>query len=89
MKSEIDLVLISPLTRALEMVLVGFPSHHQIVMHYDHCEIGSAFPENQARPMQVVVQDLKEWWSRGGRRHNNTLEDCLDVDTFRPWAEKL
>ena len=54
---SIELVISSPLTRALHTALVGFP-RHDILVHYDLREIGSKAPENEPRNMVDVLNDL-------------------------------
>jgi broad specificity phosphatase PhoE len=55
---EPELIVSSPLTRALHTALVGFPNHSKILIHYDLAEVGSRVPENTPRPMQHVLRDL-------------------------------
>jgi broad specificity phosphatase PhoE len=59
--SEIDLVICSPLTRALQTALIAFPEHSQIVCNYDLREVGSMIPENLPRKIHEVQADLQEW----------------------------
>ena len=77
---EVDLVIVSPLTRALRTALLGFASADvPFVVHYDIREMGSAIPENLPRP----TDDVKK-----------TLADCpgldgVDFESFRSpsWPE--
>jgi broad specificity phosphatase PhoE len=48
---SIQLVISSPLTRALHTAILGFPNHLR--------EIGSKVPENNPRDMSLVLNDLK------------------------------
>ncbi|GAX27642.1 hypothetical protein FisN_13Hh267 [Fistulifera solaris] len=59
--SEIDLIVCSPLTRALQTALIAFPEHSQIVCNYDLREVGSMIPENLPRKIHEVQADLQEW----------------------------
>eukprot|EP00980_Cylindrotheca_fusiformis_P002625 scaffold618_cov130-Cylindrotheca_fusiformis.AAC.29 len=53
----IDLVVSSPLTRALNTAILGFPNR-DILVHYELREVGSRIPENTPRSMKKVMQDL-------------------------------
>lgn len=54
-----ELIVSSPLTRALHTAILGFPSHRSnILIHYDLAELGSRAPENTPRPIQHVLNDL-------------------------------
>jgi len=55
---DIELVLSSPLTRALQTALTAFPNQ-TILCHYHLREIGSPIPENCPRPMASVLQELQ------------------------------
>jgi broad specificity phosphatase PhoE len=61
--SSIELVVSSPLTRALHTALVAFQDlpedSSSLVVHYDICEIGSNIPENIPRPVEKVIHDLQ------------------------------
>jgi broad specificity phosphatase PhoE len=57
-EERIELVLASPLTRALHTSLLGFPNKN-ILVHYDLREVGSRAPENVPREMSLVLQDLQ------------------------------
>ena len=57
-QSNVELVLSSPLTRALQTALTAFPNQ-PILCHYHLREIGSPIPENCPRPMARVLQDLQ------------------------------
>ena len=75
---HIDVVVSSPLTRALQTSVLGFPSKH-IIINYDLMEIGrdkNPMPENRARPIAQVVADT------GG-------ESRVDADYFAPTAKKF
>jgi phosphohistidine phosphatase SixA len=54
----IDLVVSSPLTRALNTAVLGFPNHDMMV-HYEVRELGSRIPENTPRPMKKVMKTLQ------------------------------
>ena len=55
---QIQLVVSSPLTRALHTSLLAFPDK-PILVHYDLREVGiSKAPENIPRKMDVVLKDL-------------------------------
>ena len=57
---EPELVVSSPLTRALHTAILGFPNPEQrILIHYDLAEVGSRVPENTPRPIQQVFKDLE------------------------------
>jgi hypothetical protein len=56
--ASIELVISSPLTRALHTTLLGFPDHN-ILIHYDLREVGSQAPENVPRKMDHVLRDLE------------------------------
>eukprot|EP00797_Seminavis_robusta_P020954 Sro322_g117070.2 (443) ;mRNA; r:45997-47325 len=54
-----DYILTSPLTRALQTALLGFPDNRHLMVHYDLCELGAAnIPENQPRPLVRVLNEL-------------------------------
>lgn len=55
---EPELIVSSPLTRALHTALVAFPNHSKVLIHYDLAEIGSRVPENTPRPIQHVLREL-------------------------------
>lgn len=60
--TKIDLVLCSPLTRALQTALIAFSKHNnQIVCNYDLREVGSMIPENLPRKVHEVQTDLETW----------------------------
>ena len=51
----------SPLTRALHTALIGFATRGEgvpLVVNYFIREVGSAIPENQPRPIDLVLRDL-------------------------------
>ncbi|CAJ1938926.1 unnamed protein product [Cylindrotheca closterium] len=58
--ANIDLVISSPLRRALHTAVLGFDDQQDILVHYDLCEIGSRIPENTALPMDQVLKSLKK-----------------------------
>jgi broad specificity phosphatase PhoE len=55
---SIQLVISSPLTRALHTSVLGFPSK-DILVHYHLREVGGKIPENRPRSMKSVTQDLE------------------------------
>jgi broad specificity phosphatase PhoE len=55
---SIDLVLSSPLTRALNTAVLDCPNH-DILVHYELRELGSRIPENNPRPMKNVFKTLQ------------------------------
>lgn len=70
---EIDCVFSSPLTRALQTSVLGFPSK-SIYIVYDIMEIGNArgpIPENRGRPLAEVIAET------GGK-------DRIFTETFAP-----
>lgn len=70
--SQVDLVVSSPLTRAVHTAMLGFVGR-PIVIHYDLAELGSKVPENTPRSMTDVLKDLKH--------------DCsgtIDTITYKP-----
>lgn len=70
---KIELVLTSPLTRAIQTTIIAF-SDKPVVVHYDLRELGSPIPENTPRKIKHVLNDL--------RINPQNLQ--LDVDTFLP-----
>jgi broad specificity phosphatase PhoE len=73
--NNIDWVVCSPLTRAMETAVLGFPSlDTPILCHYDLREIGSPIPENIPRRTQDVLADLQEY---------DTVKN-IDVQSLRP-----
>lgn len=56
---NVQLVVSSPLTRALHTALLGF-STKPILIHYDLAELGSKVPENKPRNMKSVMKDLSD-----------------------------
>ena len=55
----IQLVVSSPLTRALHTACLAFPDAPTLLCHYHLREIGSMIPENIPRPVHQVLQDLQ------------------------------
>eukprot|EP00546_Thalassionema_frauenfeldii_P019074 CAMPEP_0178894596 /NCGR_PEP_ID=MMETSP0786-20121207/105_1 /TAXON_ID=186022 /ORGANISM="Thalassionema frauenfeldii, Strain CCMP 1798" /LENGTH=252 /DNA_ID=CAMNT_0020564705 /DNA_START=249 /DNA_END=1007 /DNA_ORIENTATION=- len=53
----IDLVVSSPMTRALNTAVLGFPNY-DILVHYNLREFGCRIPENVPRPMNEVLKDI-------------------------------
>jgi broad specificity phosphatase PhoE len=56
---SIELVISSPLKRALHTALLGLPNH-KIMVQYDLAEVGGSIPENSAEPMEDVLEDLRD-----------------------------
>jgi broad specificity phosphatase PhoE len=75
---SIKLVVSSPMTRALNTALLGFPETN-IMVHYDLKELGSKIPENRPREMQEVLKDLQHLID--GR---NDMATFLDVESLLP-----
>lgn len=73
----IQLVVSSPLTRALHTALLGFPTK-DIIVNFDLREVGSKVPENSPRVMKEVIRDLQEVLSY---RDDRLL---LDITTLQP-----
>eukprot|EP00525_Craspedostauros_australis_P002321 CAMPEP_0198128070 /NCGR_PEP_ID=MMETSP1442-20131203/48520_1 /TAXON_ID= /ORGANISM="Craspedostauros australis, Strain CCMP3328" /LENGTH=221 /DNA_ID=CAMNT_0043788159 /DNA_START=38 /DNA_END=703 /DNA_ORIENTATION=- len=67
---SIQLVVSSPLTRALHTAMLGF-RQHDIVVQHDLREMGSGIPENWPRKMETVLRELDV----GDDRH------IVDADT--------
>jgi len=74
---SIQLVVSSPLTRALHTALLGFPNKN-ILVQYDLRELGSKAPENLPRDIEEVLADLEISLSR---RDENVF---LDVNSLKP-----
>jgi ribA/ribD-fused uncharacterized protein len=55
---SIELVVSSPLTRAMHTSLLAFPTKH-IMVNYDLGELGGGIPENVPRKMEEVMKDLQ------------------------------
>ena len=73
---QIDCVISSPATRAVQTSVIAFPSK-PIVIHYDLAEIGRdkiPLPENCGRPMQQVLADVVG--------QDKASAPHIDVDTF-------
>lgn len=73
---QIELVVCSPLTRALQTTCIAFPDK-QVTVHYDLREFGgkAIIPENTPRKMKDVLNDLQ---------HINIVHENLDVETHQP-----
>jgi broad specificity phosphatase PhoE len=74
---SVQLVVSSPLTRALQTSLIAFPSK-KILVHFHLREVGSKVPENTPRSMEAVLRDLSSFLSS---RQEGLL---LDVTTLQP-----
>ncbi|KAL3941432.1 MAG: hypothetical protein SGBAC_004202 [Bacillariaceae sp.] len=80
--ANIDLVLSSPLRRALHTAVLGFDDR-DILVHYDLCEMGSRIPENRPLPMEQVLKSLKkDLRNRAG---------TIDTESLQPkgWPDKV
>mmetsp|Transcript_42914 Transcript_42914/g.48752 ORF Transcript_42914/g.48752 Transcript_42914/m.48752 type:complete len:267 (-) Transcript_42914:32-832(-) len=59
LKQSVQLVISSPLTRALHTAVLGFrEKNHRITVDYDLYELGSRVPENTPRHIQKVLKDI-------------------------------
>ena len=74
---NIELVVTSPLKRALQTSLLAFPER-KIVVNYDLAEIGRDTPENSPKPMEDIVAELGE--DIKGRKE----DVALDYKTLKP-----
>jgi len=84
--SSVDLVLCSPLTRALETARLAFGSTTPILVHYHLREIGSPnIPENQPRRMDHVLRDVQRQCGGGGDVSN------IDAERLQPpgWPDTM
>ena len=75
---SVELVISSPMTRALHTALLGFPSN-DIIAHYDLRELGTKIPENIPREMKDVLRDLEPVWSE---RDFESVK--FDVESMQP-----
>jgi broad specificity phosphatase PhoE len=75
--ASIQLVISSPLTRALHTALLAFQDKN-ILVNYDLREIGSKVPENNPRDMKLVLRDLGSTLSQ----RDETV--TVDADSLRP-----
>ncbi|GMH63558.1 hypothetical protein TrRE_jg8910, partial [Triparma retinervis] len=73
----VDLVVTSPLTRAMHTALLGFGEIEEapVIVDYDIREIGSRLPENVGRDVRAVLRDLRAGEGFLGR---------LDYETRKP-----
>eukprot|EP00526_Cylindrotheca_closterium_P012455 CAMPEP_0113615172 /NCGR_PEP_ID=MMETSP0017_2-20120614/7560_1 /TAXON_ID=2856 /ORGANISM="Cylindrotheca closterium" /LENGTH=463 /DNA_ID=CAMNT_0000524393 /DNA_START=75 /DNA_END=1466 /DNA_ORIENTATION=+ /assembly_acc=CAM_ASM_000147 len=80
--NNIDLVISSPLRRALHTAVLGFMDQ-DILVHYDLCEIGSRIPENMPLPMGQVLKSLK----KDLRNRSSTI----DTESLQPkgWPDNV
>jgi ERI1 exoribonuclease 3 len=63
---SIKLVISSPLKRALHTSILGF-TNHKVLVHYDLAEVGRDIPENSAKPMDEVLEDIDDAMIRRGK----------------------
>lgn len=75
--AAIQLVISSPLTRALHTALLAFQDK-DILVHYDLREVGSKVPENTPRDMKLVLRDL------GPTLCQRDETVTVDSDSLRP-----
>jgi broad specificity phosphatase PhoE len=59
MQEQVELVVSSPLTRALHTAVLGF-AEKPILIHYDLAELGCRVPENTPRKMKLVLNDVDD-----------------------------
>lgn len=52
-----DLVVCSPLKRAIQTALIAFPDADRLIMYPSLSEQGSKLPENQPRPLSQLTRD--------------------------------
>lgn len=71
----VELVISSPLQRALQTSLTAFGPSTPILCHYHLREIGSPIPENSPRSMAHVLEDLQRL---------NLDTACLDYEQLQP-----
>jgi broad specificity phosphatase PhoE len=60
--NEIEYVVCSPLTRAIQTAILAFPNK-PIIIHYELREIGTFIPENIPRPIEQVLHDIHTKYS--------------------------
>lgn len=72
--NSIELVVSSPLTRAIQTAVLAFPDK-PILIHYDLREVGTLIPENIPRPMKQVFDDLDI---------PPTVYNNIDYSTYQP-----
>lgn len=70
---SIQLVVSSPMTRALHTAILAFPDK-PILIHYNLREFGSKIPENTPRPISTVLKELQV----------DAPSLMLDVETLKP-----
>eukprot|EP00546_Thalassionema_frauenfeldii_P012946 CAMPEP_0178921030 /NCGR_PEP_ID=MMETSP0786-20121207/15327_1 /TAXON_ID=186022 /ORGANISM="Thalassionema frauenfeldii, Strain CCMP 1798" /LENGTH=227 /DNA_ID=CAMNT_0020595149 /DNA_START=27 /DNA_END=710 /DNA_ORIENTATION=- len=91
LQSDVELVVSSPLTRALHTAVLGFGmSRCEIVVQYDLRELGSRIPENTPRNIQHVLKDVKEATELDGIAIDYTtfMPDTWPVDRYDGKATK-
>ena len=71
-RPPVDIVISSPLTRALHSAMLGFVGI-PIVIHNDLAELGSKVPENTPRPIAEVLRELKQ-----------DISSTIDAITYQP-----
>ena len=72
----VELVLSSPLTRALQTAILGFPNHTNILVHYGLRELGTSIPENRPRG------DTHEVMKYIYKKHR--LDPVVDTESLKP-----
>lgn len=80
---EIELVISSPLTRAVQTTCIAFPTK-PILINYDLREVGTMIPENIPRAMKHVLADLqiKKGYEADDTSTNRTYN--IDSVTLQP-----
>ena len=73
--SSVELVVCSPLMRALQTSLIAFGTKIPILCHYHLREIGSPIPENCPRRIEHILNDL---------RSQNLDTTCVDYTQLQP-----
>ena len=75
MLPAVELVVSSPLMRALQTSLIAFGTKAPILCHYHLREVGSPIPENCPRRMEHVLKDLQQ---------QNLDTSCVDYTQLQP-----
>ena len=81
-EQQIQLVVSSPLTRALQTACLAFGAPEDtvpILCHYHLREMGSMIPENRPRPVEHVLRDLQGQWGVP-----ETVLQRLDTASLQP-----
>jgi phosphohistidine phosphatase SixA len=89
--ASIELVVSSPLTRALHTALLAFPDKN-ILVGYDLREIGSKVPENTPRKMEDVLKDSTALLMDRERSNNINCDSGRTMygqKKMKRWHDKL